>query len=60
MFENGILGGGGVGWGGELGTGGLAYNPSYLESRDQEDLSLKPAQVNSSRNPIPKIPNTKG
>jgi hypothetical protein len=32
------------------------YNPSYLESRDQEDHDLKPAQA---RDPILKMPNTK-
>jgi hypothetical protein len=34
-----------------------AYNPSYSGGRDQEDHSLKPAQANSSQNPILKIPN---
>jgi hypothetical protein len=34
-------------------------NPSYLEGRDQEDRDLKPAQKNSSRDPISKIPITK-
>jgi hypothetical protein len=29
-----------------------AYNPSYSESRDQEDHGLKPAQANSLRDPI--------
>jgi hypothetical protein len=29
-----------------------AYNPSYSVGRDQEDHSLKPALVNSSRDPI--------
>jgi hypothetical protein len=28
------------------------YNPSYSGDRDQEDLSLKPAQANSSGDPI--------
>jgi hypothetical protein len=37
----------------------LAYNPSYSGSRDQEDWGLKPAQTNSSQDPISKIPNTK-
>jgi hypothetical protein len=32
-------------------------NPSYSGGRDQEDLSLKPAQENSLRDPILKIPN---
>jgi hypothetical protein len=31
-----------------------ACNPSYSEGRDQEDHSLKPAQANSSRDPISK------
>jgi hypothetical protein len=35
------------------------YNPSYLEGRDQEDHSLKPAQANNLRDPISKIPSTK-
>jgi hypothetical protein len=34
-------------------------NPSYSGGRDQEDCGLKPAQENSSRDPILKIPNTK-
>jgi hypothetical protein len=29
-------------------------NPSYSGSRDQEDLGLKPAQANSSQDPISK------
>jgi hypothetical protein len=36
-----------------------AYNPSYLERRDQEDQVSKPAQANSLQDPILKIPNTK-
>jgi hypothetical protein len=36
-----------------------AYNPSYSEGRDQEDCSLKPAQANSSQDPILKKPITK-
>jgi hypothetical protein len=37
-----------------------AYNPSYSGGRDQEDhCSLKPAQANSSRDPISKNPFTK-
>jgi hypothetical protein len=28
-----------------------AYNPSYLEGRDQEVQGSKPAQANSSRDP---------
>jgi hypothetical protein len=36
-----------------------AYNPSYSGSRDQEDHNSKPAWVNSSQDPILKIPNTK-
>jgi hypothetical protein len=35
------------------------YNPSYSGGRYQEDSSSKPAQANSSRDPISKIPNTK-
>jgi hypothetical protein len=31
-----------------------AYNPSYSGSRDQEDRSSKPAQADSSRDPISK------
>jgi hypothetical protein len=29
-----------------------AYNPSYSGGTDQEDQGLKPAQANSSRDPI--------
>jgi hypothetical protein len=36
-----------------------ACNLSYSGGRDQEDPSSKSAQVNSSRDPIWKIPNTK-
>jgi hypothetical protein len=36
-----------------------ACNPSYSGGRDQEDHGLKPAQENSSQDPILKIPNTK-
>jgi hypothetical protein len=36
-----------------------ACNPSYSGGRDQEDSGSKPAQANSSRNPILKIPTTK-
>jgi hypothetical protein len=36
-----------------------ACNPSYLEGRNQEDHSSKPAQANSSQDPISKIPITK-
>jgi hypothetical protein len=36
-----------------------AYNPSYLGSRDQVGHSLRPSWVNSSQDPISKIPNTK-
>jgi hypothetical protein len=35
------------------------YNPSYSGGNHQEDWCLKPAQANSSRDPILKIPNTK-
>jgi hypothetical protein len=34
-------------------------NPSYSGGRDWEDLDLTPAQANSSRDPILKIPNIK-
>jgi hypothetical protein len=34
-------------------------NPSYSRGRDQEDRGSKPAQANSSCDPISKIPNTK-
>jgi hypothetical protein len=37
-----------------------AYNPSYSEGRDQEDRGVKPAQANSSRDPILKIPRAGG
>jgi hypothetical protein len=36
-----------------------AYNPSYSGGRDQEDCSSKPAQVNSSQDPISKKTITK-
>jgi hypothetical protein len=36
-----------------------ACNPSCSEGRNQEDQSSEPAQANSSRDPISKIPNTK-
>jgi hypothetical protein len=36
-----------------------AYNPSYWGGRDQVDHNLRPAQANSSWDPVPKIPNTK-
>jgi hypothetical protein len=36
-----------------------AYNPSYSGGRDQKDDSSNPAQVNSSQQPILKIPSTK-
>jgi hypothetical protein len=36
-----------------------AYNPRYSGGRDQEDLDWEPAQTNSSRDHISKIPNTK-
>jgi hypothetical protein len=35
------------------------YNPSYSGGRDQEDHDLKPAQANSSQDPISKIANIK-
>jgi hypothetical protein len=34
-------------------------NPSYSGGRDQEDHGSKPAQANSSQDPVLKIPNTK-
>jgi hypothetical protein len=37
-----------------------ACNPSYSVGRDQEDCSSKPAWTNSFRDPISKIPITKG
>jgi hypothetical protein len=36
-----------------------AYNPSYSGVTDQEDRGLKPAQANSSRDPISKKLSTK-
>jgi hypothetical protein len=36
-----------------------ACNPSYSGSRNQEDHSSKPAQTNSSRDPISKKPSKK-
>jgi hypothetical protein len=36
-----------------------ACNPSYSVGRDQEYRNLKPAWVNSSRDPISETPNTK-
>jgi hypothetical protein len=36
-----------------------ALNPSSSGGRDWEDCSLRPAQANSSQEPISKIPNTK-
>jgi hypothetical protein len=38
---------------------GNVCNPSYSGGRDQEDLGLKPAWANSSRDPILKKPITK-
>jgi hypothetical protein len=43
----------------QLGAMAHACNPSYSGGRSQEDHGLKPAQVNSSRDPISKIPITK-
>jgi hypothetical protein len=34
--------------------GAHAYNPSYSGGRNQEDHDLKPAQANSSQDPISK------
>jgi hypothetical protein len=36
-----------------------AYNPSYLGGRDQEDCGSKPAEANSSWEPIFKNPSQK-
>jgi hypothetical protein len=36
-----------------------ACNPTYSVGRDQEDHGSKPAQANSSRDPISKKPITK-
>jgi hypothetical protein len=36
-----------------------ACNPSYSGGRDQEDHGSKPAQANSSQDPISKIHNIK-
>jgi hypothetical protein len=36
-----------------------ACNPSCSGGSNQEDRSLKPAQANSSQDPISKLPNTK-
>jgi hypothetical protein len=36
-----------------------AYNPSYLGGWDQEDYGSRPAQVNSSQDPIFKITRVK-
>jgi hypothetical protein len=36
-----------------------AYNPRYSGCRDQEDSHSRPALVNSSRDPILKLSNTK-
>jgi hypothetical protein len=35
------------------------YNPSYSGGRDQEERGSKPAQANSTRDPISKKPHTK-
>jgi hypothetical protein len=35
------------------------YNPSYSGGRDQEDGGLKPAQANSSQDPVSKKPSQK-
>jgi hypothetical protein len=32
-----------------------AYNPSYSQSKDEEDCGLKPDQANSPQDPISKI-----
>jgi hypothetical protein len=40
-----------------LGAGDHTCNPSHWGGRDQEDCGLKPAQANSSQEPISKIPN---
>jgi hypothetical protein len=41
------------------GTVAHAYNPSYLGASDLEDHSSRPAQANSSRDPISKITRAK-
>jgi hypothetical protein len=41
------------------GTSAHTCNPSYSEGRNQEDSGSKPAQANSSREPISKKPITK-
>jgi hypothetical protein len=40
-------------------AGAHTSNPRHLGSRDQEDHGLKPAQTNSSQDPISKMHNTK-
>jgi hypothetical protein len=42
-----------------MGTGGSSCNPSNSGGRNQEDCSSKPAQANSSRDPILKKTITK-
>jgi hypothetical protein len=42
----------------DLGLGAPTCNPSYLGGRDQEDHGSKPAQANSSQDPISKEPFT--
>jgi hypothetical protein len=37
----------------------MPVNPNYSGGRDQEDSSSKPAQANSSKDPVSKIPITK-
>jgi hypothetical protein len=37
----------------------MFYNPSCSGSSDQEDRGSRPAQANSSQDPISKKPNTK-
>jgi hypothetical protein len=45
----------------EFGQAPVAHtcNPNYSGGRDQKDHNLKPAQTNSSQDPISKIANTK-
>jgi hypothetical protein len=43
----------------EPGASAQTYNPKNSGGRDQEDWGSKTAQVNSSQDPISKIPNTK-
>jgi hypothetical protein len=46
-------------WSPSQALGAHAYNPSYSGGIDQEDHSSKPAQANSSQDPISKKPSQK-